>query len=344
MVNQGIFPYCAMFQVAAEDEEDDYVICRGYDPRIRKFIEYDAEDENKPGIPIAKPFSNREAGSYEVGEIFPAVLPLTRLGQNSGVAAESQGQPADLDEEVELLYTTDEKVVNWIFLDTGSGSGRRWVKLDAALTYDEEEGVAGSIWKDTPLADTGDTVEGILPPLDLTAGLIPSGAACLIEQVNGNWYPTVWPRVLWGTLDSALVYSDTTGVTVNLDMGGTMPLVLPPKGMGGGTIADGESVLIGLIDGHWYVIGAWVKTTVISSIQKSAGKIQVKTRDIVVFCAGDESAWGDITGESTVIQSVLTDFQVSGLTIQTKSRPLYVTPEDDETGWNTEHTGTECPE
>jgi hypothetical protein len=114
---RGQYPYCAMMQVAADDEHDDYVICRGYDPRIRRFIEYDSEDEDKPGIPVAKPYGNRIAGQYTVGHVFPAVLPLTKFGQNSGVAATSQGQPADLDEELEILYTDDSKPINWLLLD-----------------------------------------------------------------------------------------------------------------------------------------------------------------------------------------------------------------------------------
>jgi hypothetical protein len=153
---QGDYPYCALFQVAAEDTEDDYVICRGYDPRIRKFINYDSEDENKPGIPIAKPFSNRKAGVYEVGEIFPAVLPLTRLGQNSGVAATSQGQPADLDEEVELLYTSDGKVVTWIFLDSGGGSKIVFGILSGVLNQGSTATM--DVYAGSPLADTGENI------------------------------------------------------------------------------------------------------------------------------------------------------------------------------------------
>ncbi|HUS97596.1 MAG TPA: hypothetical protein VMX97_12720, partial [Hyphomicrobiaceae bacterium] len=117
LMAQGVFPYCAMFQVAADDEFADYVICRGYDTRIKKFFDYDAEDlDNKPGIPIAKPFGSRVVGVYTVGEIFPAVLPLSRIGQNPGVAATTQGQPADLDEEIEILKTDDDAIfIAWMF-------------------------------------------------------------------------------------------------------------------------------------------------------------------------------------------------------------------------------------
>ena len=67
LLAQGVFPYCAMMQVAAEDEHDNYVICRGFDTRIRKFIDYEEGNSDKPGIPVAKPYGRRSAGGYEIG-------------------------------------------------------------------------------------------------------------------------------------------------------------------------------------------------------------------------------------------------------------------------------------
>jgi hypothetical protein len=64
-----------MMQVAADDTYDDYVICRGFDPRILKFVDYASGDANKPGISVAKPFGKRTTGTYEIGEIYPAFLP-----------------------------------------------------------------------------------------------------------------------------------------------------------------------------------------------------------------------------------------------------------------------------
>ena len=126
-----------MMQVAVEDTHDNYVICRGYDPRIKKFFDYveavEAAEgvegvEGKPGVPVAKPWSNRTAGAYTVGQIFPAVIPLTRIGQTPGVRDPGEdeenpllGQPADLDEDLEILYTDEGIVVNWILLDTEDG-------------------------------------------------------------------------------------------------------------------------------------------------------------------------------------------------------------------------------
>lgn len=119
LIQEGVSPHCAMMQVAAEDIYDDYVICRGYDPRDKRFYEYDESDPNKPGIPVAKPYGNRKPGAYRVGQIFPAVIPLTRLGQNPGVSETSNGHPSDLDEIVELLYTDDDsKAINWLIINT----------------------------------------------------------------------------------------------------------------------------------------------------------------------------------------------------------------------------------
>jgi len=118
LMAKGDYPYCAMMQVAAEDTHADYVICRGFDPRIRKFFNYEEGNDDKPGIPVAKPYGSRGAAQYEIGQVFPAVIPLTRLGQNSGVAADTTGHPADLDEEVEILKTDDDsKVINWLLLE-----------------------------------------------------------------------------------------------------------------------------------------------------------------------------------------------------------------------------------
>lgn len=125
---EGVFPYCAMYQVAEEDTETDYVLCRGFDVRINKFIDYEKDNPDKPGIAVAKPFGSRGSGKYKIGQIFPACLPLQttnpspadvdwRVGQNPGVAETTTGHPADLDEAVEELSTDEGKFINWMFID-----------------------------------------------------------------------------------------------------------------------------------------------------------------------------------------------------------------------------------
>lgn len=133
----GVDPFCALMQVAAEDTHADYVICRGYDTRTRKFTDYEAGNADKPGFAVAKPYGKRRTGLYEVAQVFPALLPLGRKGQNPGVAADSSGHPADLDEEVEILYTDEGIVINWLLLDDGSENMIRW-------------GIALADWVDVP--------------------------------------------------------------------------------------------------------------------------------------------------------------------------------------------------
>lgn len=132
---QGLFPYCAMMQVAKKDVHRDYVVCRGFDIRMRKFVDYDAGDpEDKPGIPVAKPYGKRMKGMYQIGQVFTACLPTQgptdyvppspvdvdwRVGQNPGVAETTPGHPADLDEAINELMTDDGlKYVNWMLIDT----------------------------------------------------------------------------------------------------------------------------------------------------------------------------------------------------------------------------------
>ena len=131
---QGIYPYCSMMQIAAPDTIDDYVICRGFDTRIGRFIDYAAGDPNKPGIAVAKPYGKRSAGVYQVAEIYLALLPLQtdnaspsdvpwRVGQNPGVAAVTQGHPADLNELVDFLKDASGTYINWMLVDsTGVGT------------------------------------------------------------------------------------------------------------------------------------------------------------------------------------------------------------------------------
>ena len=186
---EGAFPYCAMMQIAATDDQDDYVICRGYDPRVKKFFDYEetpAEPPEgyvaKPGIPVAKPYGSRVAGAYEVGQVFAAVLPLMKIGdnftasQNPGVAADTQGHPADLDELVELLYTNDDTplVVNWLLLDSGS-VGVRWASTNGELDGDDPDGtVSADIVKLNTTSgeweDTGENIDEVYPGYLLGTG------------------------------------------------------------------------------------------------------------------------------------------------------------------------------
>ena len=130
---QGVFPYCVLMQVASKDDKDDYVLCRGFDCRMNRFIEYEEGNSDKPGIPVAKPYGSRRKGLYKMAGMYAASLPFQssnaspvlakiRIGQNPGKSQVSPGHPADLLEEVDELLTDDGKYVNWMFIEQGSAT------------------------------------------------------------------------------------------------------------------------------------------------------------------------------------------------------------------------------
>lgn len=143
----GEHPYCAMMQVAEADKYEDYVICRGFDPRMRKFIDYEDGNPNKPGISVAKPFSHRIECYYQIGHVFPAFLTTQgpadyvppspsgvnwRVGQNPGTATSAcVGQPKSLSGTITELLDHNNKYINWMLID--SGQLFFWVELDADL-------------------------------------------------------------------------------------------------------------------------------------------------------------------------------------------------------------------
>lgn len=150
----GVSPFCALMQVAEEDTRDDYVVCRGFDPRILRFM---------GTISVAKPFGKRKPDTYQIGEIYPAFLPtqgnanfidfrqvtyfspspddvLWRVGQNPGVAVGGLdgGQPENLDGEIEILYDDNDKVINWLLIDS---NGESTPAIVFELTEQLERGV-----------------------------------------------------------------------------------------------------------------------------------------------------------------------------------------------------------
>lgn len=174
LYQDGTHPFCAMFQVAAEDTYDDYVICRGFDPRILRFIDYALGDPSKPGISVAKPFGKREAGKYEIAEVYPALLPTQgntkitdfkhgpfvppsptavkwRVGQNPGVVTggTTGGQPESLTDEIGILYDHNGKVVNWLLIDSNT------VASCERIYFEVLEANTGT--SDEPCAEAGET-------------------------------------------------------------------------------------------------------------------------------------------------------------------------------------------
>jgi len=115
---------------------------------------------------------------------------------------------------------------------------------------------------------------------------------------------------------------------------------------GGGSLPDGNAALDALLwnatDGVWEP-AATTTVSVVTAVQKSAGKVQIKTRTVRVLSAAAESAWTDVGGQSMVTLTVLTGWRVDGLNFQTTSKPIYVdSAGGDSPTWITQHTGTEC--
>lgn len=148
---EGILPYCAMMQVAENDIYPDYVVCRGFDTRVVKFVDYAEGDANRPGISVAKPFGCRGIRKYRRGEIYPAFLPIQgtatytppspsgvnwRLGQNPGVASETidGGHPEVLADGVSLLIDHNNLAVNWILIHSANEQFFRFQSIDDMVT------------------------------------------------------------------------------------------------------------------------------------------------------------------------------------------------------------------
>lgn len=159
---EGTFPYCSMMQVAREDTYDNYVVCRGFDTRIGRFVDFAEGDPNKPGISVAKLFGSRgtseygvgqgAARKYRIGEIFPAFLPTQgvgdyippsptsvpwRVGQNPGYAVGADvhgGHPEGLGDSVFALFDHNGKAVNWMFIHTDNERHFRFQSREDLVT------------------------------------------------------------------------------------------------------------------------------------------------------------------------------------------------------------------
>ena len=121
------------------------------------------------------------------------------------------------------------------------------------------------------------------------------------DRTHGHRSPGVGAptrrHIHWGKLDAALTYGDTTGVVVSIwrgnplaDSGEDIPGVLPPAWLTEGQFDSGDWVVIQRIDGRWYANAGEVQQ-VVTDFQVSGLTLQIKTRDVVIIPAGDESAW-----------------------------------------------------
>ena len=200
---QGTFPYCAMMQVAAEDEYDDYVVCRGFDTRMLKFVDYEEGNSAKPGISVAKPFDSRSAGTYDIGQVFPAFLPIQgteqytppsptavpwRVGQNPGASTDLH--PDDLDDPIVAIQDYNGKYVNWMLIE-GGGAPIKWAKLNGTLSAGAGEKVSATEYKldEADSWEAGKQIDDVYaPPLLAENDTISSGEWVLIAKMGGKWF------------------------------------------------------------------------------------------------------------------------------------------------------------
>ena len=155
-----------MMQVIEEDTHDNYVVCQGYDPDYDKFFEK---------LSVAKPYGERgQTGIYKIAEVYPAVKPITILGTTPGVASESTGHPADLEERVDKLTDDNGIDVQWMFIGGGSGSSSKFrvAKVGGTSvsypTKDQADGYAASL---TTIEGNLDAAAGNLDPDPGFAGI-----------------------------------------------------------------------------------------------------------------------------------------------------------------------------
>ena len=130
----------AMFQVCVTDTHDNYVGCCGLDPEANVYF-----DSDHP-MAVAKPYDVRGTFPYTVGQMIVCAKVRTAfggtaeygspsivaLGDNPGVASSSTGQPADLDEEIDMLKTDDGLPIFWLHVGGGSSLTPRILYDDVA--------------------------------------------------------------------------------------------------------------------------------------------------------------------------------------------------------------------
>ncbi len=267
----GIYPYCAMFQVATEDIYADYVVCRGFDPRIKRFVEYDAADlANKPGISVAKPYGNRHSGLYLVGHMLPAAIPYTQIGETPGVAATTSGHPAGLDEEIEILYDHNSVAINWLIIE-GQSSLRRFEMTGSLAPTASSFGSAifpywveeDSDYNETLVANVYNTSHGTFSK-PATVGSDAGADGWAIYSIDFRRWEVVWmdmPGMFYGVLKANLshatfgdggtpIYVDITNVISGYDLWGAAWATANPSGQkvyNPVALSNGPGAI-----GHWF--------------------------------------------------------------------------------------------
>ena len=203
----------SMAQVIEADTYDNVLVCRGWDldkdPNCKYLI-------NR--MVVGKPYGVRGTFPYAVGNMLPVVKVRTHFGDTPGMAHTTVGQPADLNEAVDILVDDDGKPVAWLVLD-GSGGSALIGKLDKTLSYDGSATV--SVWTGDSgsESDSGENIEAEEWCIQAAGGSLPANTWVVCERINGHWYVTAPPnsiRFFSCTLASALASTDASKSSVTL--------------------------------------------------------------------------------------------------------------------------------
>ena len=164
----------AMFQVCVTDTHDNYVGCCGLDPEANVYF-----DSAHP-MAVAKPYDVRGTFPYTVGQVIVCAKVRTKLGDNPGVASSSTGQPADLDEEIDMLKTDAGLPIFW--LHVGGGGPR---VFHGTLSADLAGGSTATVTSITAM-DGGNTPDEPLTVGNSIAAAGASGQWCLFMEDNNS--------------------------------------------------------------------------------------------------------------------------------------------------------------
>ncbi len=177
----GLNTRLSVFQVVGDDgtvenqdTHDNYILCLGWDldtdPDCRHLYDPTTNAQGK-AIPVAKPYGVRGTYPYVLGQMVVVAKVRTRLGDNPGVASVTTGQPADLDEVIELLTDDDGNPISWLIVENG-GEQKQFYNANS-----------GTVPVDGVVAVTG--VHGTEPNV-LPQGDQPSSTYRKDYLVNGN--------------------------------------------------------------------------------------------------------------------------------------------------------------
>lgn len=337
MDKPGLHTRLSVFQVVGDDgtaenqdTHDNYILCRGWDldtdPDCKYLFDPTANAQGK-GIAVAKPYGVRGTYPYVLGQMVVVAKVRTRLGDNPGVAHTTAGQPADLDEVIDLLTDVYGNPISWLDIG-GGGDTLRLVELKTSLT---PGGIADAWFLEW------DSVQQTYVNPD-------HNAAPDLSAANGN---SVWdPQNRFRSLG----YEDTPE-----DISGAVMFVNSV----GAVVSGQQKTKICLCQLTAAQTGSDTSFIVDTITPLDSGQIPSATTATVYNvpkCAGANGAPAMIEFNETsghwevqwivnVSQSVVTNEQIDGTNklIQIKTRTMWGNWVGSESGWTTIHTGGACP-